>query len=558
MTNDRFHRARHPRRKGMALLVVVVLVLLISLGAYRFSFYMESQYRLTRMHEERVHARLAALSGLELATAIVEMPAAKRSDLGGLHENPSILQHIPIEQVLETGPKLQEESVWRFSLLSPRTGDATREPAQSSSSQTGERSLSIRFGLENESAKLHIPTLLAWNRLKPGHARLTLLGLPGMDENMVDAWLSELGISQSMDRGGNLDQHASLDDIKHGWFGGDLNQNYQLDPLEIRFENQRLGPNRINSLSTRDRSSSTTTFQPLQRYLTWYSGHRNMTREGQPRVNLNETDLRSLHQKLSMIWPPDRVNFVIALRQFGPSISLAAGPAVNLPGGAISGLAIGSPLAQNASGNIVQDWAPDFSKSAVFSFRSPLDLVGTVVDLPATVGASGPNRTATLAKRTLLNPFSSDLASVRNYLERVLDDVTVNASPILEGRIDVTEAPVEVLAGVPGLDLALAQRIVQQRNAIKGPSTTTQSLDAMTWLLDSVDLNKLKELEPYLTFRSDVYSVQSVGYRDNQSAVYRITATIDACQYPIQLRNRKVWHPWDRGFSIEQLADSKP
>ncbi len=566
MTNSCLHRTRPPkgnpppRRKGMALLVVVVLVMLISLGAYRFSFYMESQYRLTRLHEERVHARLAALSGMELAAAMVEMPDAKRALLGGLQDNASIFQHIAIEPLLDTGPKFAEESVWRFSLVAPRIGEDTNQSARASTDLPGVQSLSMKFGLENESAKLHIPTLLAWDRLKPGHARITLLGLPGMNEAMVDTWLTELGISKPIDRGGSSDQRTSLDVIKQVWFGGDLNQNYQLDPLEIRFESQRMGQNRTATVQQTDRSSSTKAFRPLQRYLTWYSGHRNVRSNGQPRVNLNEADLPSLYRTLSMIWPQERANFVIAMRQLGPSSQLGTVPTINLPGAAVSSPAIGTAgttSAQNTSATIVQDWQPDFSKAAVYSFRSPLDLVGAVVELPATVGVNGPKNSATLVKSTLRNPFSSDLASVRNYLERLLDDVTVNGLLISEGRIDVSEASVEVLAGVPGLDLALAQRIVQKRNAPNSTSAT-QSIDTVTWLLDAVDITKLKELEPYLTFRSDVYSVQAIGYRDNQSAVYRMTATIDARQSPTQLRNRKVWHPWDRGFSLEQLADSKP
>ncbi len=45
----------------MALLIVMVLTMLIALGAYRYSFTMQSEYRVTRIHEEQVQARLAAL-----------------------------------------------------------------------------------------------------------------------------------------------------------------------------------------------------------------------------------------------------------------------------------------------------------------------------------------------------------------------------------------------------------------------------------------------------------------------------------------------------------------
>ena len=178
---------------------------------------------------------------------------------------------------------------------------------------------------------------------------------------------------------------------------------------------------------------------------------------------------------------------------------------------------------------------------------------------PAGVSSNATNQTGqpSTTKQSLRNPFSSDLGEVRNYLGRLLDAVTVDISPIAEGRVDVSDAPVEVLAGVPGLDFPTAQRLVQQRSASTN-STSTQQTDTIAWLLEVVDLNKLKELEPYLTWRSDVYSAQSVGYRDSQSAVYRITATIDARQNPTQLRDQKVWHPWDRGFPIEQLTDLKP
>ncbi len=590
----------------MALLVVVVLVMLIALGAYRFSFYMESQYRLTRLHEEQVHARLAAISGLELAAAIVEMPPAQRISIGGLLDNAAVFRDIAVDASVAATESNRDPNAWRFCLVSPRAADEPTNSPLSASQIVGAPSLSFRFGLENESAKLHIPTLIAWDRLMPGHARTTLLGLPGVSEAMVDAWLRELGVSVRVDKGGLQDQHASLEDLRHTWFGGDLNQNYQLDPFEIRFASQHQSLNQAASQQSSSSPNSAGGFKPLQRYVTWVSGHRNATRNGHSRIFLNETDLQSLHRKLSLVWSPEWANFVIAMRQFGPSNGFAIAPGLASPK-SVDSTSLGNtipkaqapsnpaptisppivfippippippipstpstpstPTQTNAaavaisSAELVQDWTPDFRKAAVFTFRSPLDLVGAVVDLPS-LSPSSPSSSRAIqpstVKRTLRNPFSSDLSEVRNYLGRLLDDVTVDMSPVSEGRIDASEAPAEVLAGVPGLDLSLAQRMVQQRSGSTNAMTTTQELDTIAWLLDLVDLAKLKELEPYLTCRSDVYSVQAVGYRDSQSAVYRTTATIDARESPSQLRNQKVWHPWDRGFPIEQLADSKP
>ena len=531
---------RSGQSKGMALLVVVVLIMLTALGAYRFSFYMESQYRLTRLHEEQVHARLAAISGMELAAAIVEMSPSQRMSIGGLVDNAAVFRDIAVDLSANATANQRDPHLWRFCLLSPRSMEEATNTPQIPAQIAGAASLRIRFGLENESAKLHMPTLIAWDQMMPGHARHTLLGLPDASEKMVDAWLREIGVSGRVDKGGFQGQLASLDDLRHTWFGGDLNQHYQLDPLEVRLANQHQSQDRAASTESTVSANGVGGFRPLQRYVTWVSGHRNVTRNGQARIFLNEPDLQSLHRQLSLVWSTDWANFVIAMRQLGPSNTVAVA---------------------GSSTELVQQWSPDFGKAAIFAFRSPLDLVGTVVDLPPVSTSNPPGSSTSQAsqvKRTLRNPFSSELSEVRNYLGRVLDDVTVEMSPISEGRIDVSEAPLEVLAGVPGLDLSLAQRMVQQRSGSTNAMTTTQELDTIAWLLNVVDLAKLKELEPYLTCRSDVYSVQAVGYRDGQSAVYRTTATIDARESPAQLRNQKVWHPWDRGFSIEQLADSIP
>jgi hypothetical protein len=602
-------------RNGMALLVVVVLVMLIALVAYRFSFYMESQYRLTRLHEEQVHARLAAVSGMELAAAMVELPEAQRISLGGLFENAGIFRNVSIDSTANAPTDTADQKGWRFSLVSPAGMDAAGNSQVRTSQVVGRSSLPIRFGLVNESAKLHIPTLLAWDRMKPGHARSTLLALPGVTESLVDAWLLNLGVSARFERDESKNQRASMEDLRFAWSGGDLNQNYQLDPLEIRFASQHYGRSRGTTQPSMDASNAEGGFKPLQRYLTWHSGHRNTTRDGQPKIYLNESDLQSLHRKLSMVWPSDWANFVIAMRQFGPSNALdsLANTAPNTPEPqqskssnastsdqsspraavtplppfppqpfnpnpqppipyvpATAGTAASRPLSGNSTtippaiassqAAIVQDWTPDFGKAATFTFRSPLDLIGAIVEMPPSgVSSNASNQTGqpSTINQSLRNPFSSDLGEVRNYLGRLLDAATVELSPISEGRVDVSDAPVEVLAGVPVLDFPTAQRLVQQRSASTN-STSTQQTDSIAWLLEVVDLNKLKELEPYLTCRSDVYSVQSVGYRDSQSAVYRITATIDARQNPTHLRDQKVWHPWDRGFPIEQLADLKP
>ncbi len=554
------------QRAGMALLVVVVLTMLIALGAYRYTFYMESQYRLTRLHEEQVHAKLAALSGIELAASIAELPSSDRANVIGLADS-SLMRHVAVSANGGDTREDQPDSRWRFSLIAASAGSSSEnngasDRVLSSATNSNDEVSNFRFGLENESSKIHLPSLLEWDRRFPGHARATLLALPGATEPLVDAWLRGLGVTSRRNANGGSsllerleagretkDAKSQTNQLRSMWYGGDLNQNYRLDPLELRIAEQMFAQ-QSSSASTSSASLSATSglesasLPPAwQRYVTWHSGQRNETRAGQPRINLNEVNLPSLHQKLIAVWPSDWANFVIAMRQYGPAPAPAPAPA----------------SAGGTAPAVTESTSPDFSKPASYSFKSPLDLVGAVVQVPVTNPQPPADGRSNVTSKPIRNPFSSDLSEIRNYLGRVLDTATTDSSPFTTGRIDVSEAPAVVIASVPGIDLALAQRIVQQRASNSG-SSANEPRDTIAWLLDGglVDIAKLKAVEPYLSSRNDVYTVQSIGYRDSLSPVYRCTVTIDARQIPAQIRHHQIWHPWDRGFSMDQLHSSTP
>jgi type II secretory pathway component PulK len=108
------------RRRGMALLVIVVLVMFVSLAAYRYSFEMENEYRLTRLQEEQVQARLCAQSGIEYAASLLEQPLQFREAIMAGQESSELFR-----RVVERGELLErslvedrEESQWRFAILS--------------------------------------------------------------------------------------------------------------------------------------------------------------------------------------------------------------------------------------------------------------------------------------------------------------------------------------------------------------------------------------------------------------------------------------------------------
>ncbi|MEZ6150271.1 MAG: hypothetical protein R3C09_09125 [Pirellulaceae bacterium] len=582
----------------MALLVVMVLTMLIALGAYRYSFTMQAEYRVTRLHEEQVQARLAALSGLELAAAILENSIEQRDAMGGLGFNPTMFQHISVSaELASTQTTTQQDSsleTWHVSLVTASVGsDESQSPlaattGSAGNSEVGQVLKGLRFGLENESAKLHVPTLLKWERQFPGHARSALMRLPQAEAGPVDDWLRSQGVSTSgglsgesrlMDRlqsgTSSSDQRDSQDWFRLQWLGGDFNQNYQLDALELalaeslREDTSGGASGSASGAMSLTGSSSSDLIAPVawQRYLSWVSGQRNESVAGQPRIYLNDDDLLELHRQLLSIWPTEFADFVIAMRQYGPGQPIAAASS-GADSSASASSSMGTTGASASSTAMTAGaWTPDFSRPSSYRLASVLDLVDVSVSVPdessATTGAGGGASPATSAsaiakKRLLSSPFSSATTEGSNYNERLLDESTVELATSLVGRVDIRHAPLEVLASVPGMDQQLAEQIVQQRSmpSVAASAATPSPRSSIVWLLSEglVDLARLKQLEPYLTCRSDVYRTQAVGYRDAVSPVYRCTAVIDARQRPAQIVDYQVWHAWDRGFPVESFA----
>ena len=649
-------------RRGMALLVIVVLVMFVSLAAYRYSFEMENEYRLTRLQEEQVQARLCAQSGIEYAASLLEQPLRVRESIIAGQESSELFRRVVerSEQLEQSLLGDREDSRWRFAILS---GGSVASSGSSASNSTGGLAGSLAgssgvrarggsqvdggsgtglgtgagasiewgWGMDNESAKLHIPTLLRWNQMRPGLARSVLMTLPEADEETVDGWLASLGVrtatSASQDAlqmamGGGMQSNPqrqqrtrSLDRMRLRWLGGDLDQNYRLDdweetlmerllsdPMSGGSEMSALGRelSKVNTVAMgQGNSEGTGSRQPgaWNRYLTWVHGERNERPDGRPRIWLNQPDLKRLHQELSQVMPVSDANFIVAMRQYGPGAyaslgvsnsgggaSLGSGAAGDGRGRAsraaqqgVAGMGAGQGAGQGASQGAGQSaggksnsgagslsaasWVIDWRVAGRYSLRSGLDLVDATLSIEVASGASGGSGGPRPVRQTLSSPLVSSSSDFRLRLAKLLSETTAVQQPILEGRVDITGASAVVLAAVPGMTPELAQKLVQAREQGEGATMGTEpSILSIGWLVDKgiVDWAKLRELEPHLTTRSDVFSLQSVGFRDDRTPVFRSTVMIDARQLPARVRDQRVWHPWDRGFSTESLTQSVP
>ena len=85
-------------------------------------------------------------------------------------------------------------------------------------------------------------------------------------------------------------------------------------------------------------------------------------------------------------------------------------------------------------------------------------------------------------------------------------------------KINLNAAPIEVLKAIPGMTNEMIQRIVDYRDL--NPTERIQSIAG--WL--GSDLNVIA---PYITTEeSNVYSIDAMGYKDNEKRNYTVRATV--------------------------------
>ena len=127
--------------------------------------------------------------------------------------------------------------------------------------------------------------------------------------------------------------------------------------------------------------------------------------------------------------------------------------------------------------------------------------------------------------------FSSPLMDVskqREILPVLFDKCTTSNATDLPGRVNINTAPRAVLATLPGLsdyvDVLLERRPAPNSQEAADPVYATP-----TWLVTDASLKPetLQTSERYITSRSQVYRVHSVGYFDGPGPTVRIEAVID-------------------------------
>ncbi len=293
-------------RQGSILLLVLVVVAVLTLGAYTFSEMMVSEVEATSMFGRQAESRAFADSGVELVAAMIANPES--TDDSNTYHNPD-----------------------RFRAVTIRSGDTARGRGMFSviaPIETDPKAGAIRFGLVDESSKINLNSILGYG-LDETQTRTILMYLPNMTEDIADAildWLDEddvpreFGVeseyyeSQSPPYKSANGGLKSLDELLQVagvtpdlLYGEDANRNGLLDPNEDDGDASPPFDNGDGNLQL-----------GWQSFLTIDSRESNLDSKNATKININDGLLTDLYDKLEEEFDENIARFVIALRANGP------------------------------------------------------------------------------------------------------------------------------------------------------------------------------------------------------------------------------------------------
>jgi Type II secretion system (T2SS), protein K len=522
-------------RKGLVLILVLVVIAMLSLGAYSFTSLMLAHHEAAVVTGRQTQTRALVDSGVTTVQLFLAQPEADRLDQGGIYDNAEKFKGAVVladDEPLERGC---------FSVVSP--------------SMDNEGNMSgLRHGLEDESTRLNLNVLLILDKQMAGAGRTLLMALPGMTEDIADAILDWLDTDdEPREFGAEVDYYSGLTPpygCKNGpvdtveelllvrgvtpqlLFGADINRNGQLDQHEMLEEN--------NGGASTDPAG----FRGWSAYLTLYSVEWNITPEGQPKVYLNTNDLSKLVEDLSAAgFPNEWITFIVAYRQAGPSSS-GGGTGVGGTGtGGNAGGAGATVGGQAAWGELNMDLQPTTPIGSV------LDLVGARVQYTF---QQSTNTTGVQAPTTLESPFTE--TGVATYMAQLMDYVTVNPAATIPGRININQCPATVLAGIPGMTAEISDKILSQRTIDSASADPSRRYE--TWLLAEgiVTLAQMKVLMPFINGGGNAYRAQIVGYFQGGQAASRAEVVFDATSpLPRIVLWRDLTH-LGRGYTLDTLG----
>lgn len=506
-------RSSSPRaRRGMVLVVVLVVVSLLTLAALTFSQLMLAEREATELTGRHLQARALAESGIDYVRSMLTQDETSLIEMGGTYNNPYELSGMLVVDDTDL------RSRGRFAVISPNL-------------ENGYYS-GIRYGLEDESTKLNLNVVAQYD-----NGREILLKLPGMTEDIADAILDFMDADDDIREFGAESEYYSvlvpgyepkngpLDSIDELLlvrevtpsllYGVDANRNGNADSMEPDSQSLINVDNSDGSLNSGWAS-----------YLTVHSYESTTSEEGEAKIDLNQDNLQTLYDELTEALSADWATFIVGYRQNGAS---------SAEGGQASSSVQRSQI--NFEGEVSEE----------NKISSVLDLVGVGTQ----INVQGGNNNAPTPLAPLLDEKSADLET---ELPKLLDAVTVSSEETISGRININQASRVVLLTIPGMTEDAADQIIYNR--IEDPVEADEGQSYSVWPLIQglVDLETMKSVEPYICTGGAVYRAQIVGYFDAGGPYARIEVLFDATQSPPTVLFWNDIGHLGQGYPLEMLG----
>ena len=462
---------RPRRRRGFFLVLVLLVVVVATLSVYSFTGVMVAYDDAAYLSADLVRARVAADSGAEAIRLILAQPRMMRDEMGGVYNNPNLFQAIAVSNQ-------DPANVCDFSVPAP---DLNENGMLSG----------IRFGLQDESARLNLNTLTVLDENSEGLmaalsllsdpdsadalpdsiATALLLALPGMTEEIADSIMDWLDADDEVrPYGAELEYYSGLPTpyeptngpinsveellLVSGMtptllFGADTNRNGVLDPDEQQRFNVTVDtPGALG----------------LAAYFTIHGQEANKQRDGTFRVNINADDLEVLYEDLTDVLGDDvYASFICAYRMSGA-------PSTSIAGAALPDAANAAPDDQQAADGGI--WTADLLENFDLSAGGGIEFTQVLDLIDATVTVGGGDDAVTYR-----SPFTLLTAGV--YLPLIMDKLVTGDTPAMPGRINVNECPAELLYGIPFLTEEQVGMILEAR----GTESDDENRLYETWLM---------------------------------------------------------------------------
>jgi DNA uptake protein ComE-like DNA-binding protein len=439
MREERAHGGA-ARRRGMALVTVLWLVTILSAVALDLSLFVRLRVQLTRNEGEGMEALFAARSGVARAMAELQESRDTVTSLDGVREAPDRTYHSVV--------------VGRGSYTLLADG---RNPVGGL----------LEYGLRDEAALINVNTAEAE----------TLAHVPGIDAELAGLIVALRQEAEHIDDLADLLAIEAMDPRR--LYGEDQNLNALLDPWEDDVDERWPPDNGDGYLDG-----------GLAVWLTCRSAVRNVTAEGEERLNINSADVAEIVEGLPGV-SQEQATAIVEHRKGEEFSSIAGLLDVVLVEEAEQG---GEGEPEDATGGRPPDGQPSGGPQGG---RGGSD--GEAAEPESPPEAEPEGRGESTYRPTGEKAF--DRAALRG----IVDLITVTEDEVLAGLVNLNTASEEVLVCLPGMDERTARAIVVRRQ--EAPLQSVGDLLQM----DEVRVEDFRQCCDRVSVRSDVLSVRSFG-----------------------------------------------